>query len=119
MLRGAFLLPPMTLLPSSIPTSLPSLIPRGVWRRLGDGVCDHDWVGSVSWKPYVPWGLFLVMEEDTICFPLLFSVPAILLPLDFADFVDTERVFAEAAPFVVVRFVVGSDIFLAVCDVLF
>ncbi len=32
---------------------------------------------------------------------------------------QAERVFAEAAPFVVVRFVVGSDVFLAVCDVLF
>ncbi len=82
-------------------------------------MCVGDWVDLVSWKPLVPWGLFLVVEEDTICFPLLFGVPAILLPLDFADFVDTERVFAEAAPFVVVRFVVGSDIFLAVCDVLF
>ncbi len=81
-------------------------------------MCVGDWVDSVSWKPLVPWGLFPVVEEDTICFPLLFGIPAILLPLDFADFVDIERVFAEAAPFVVVRFVVG-DVFLAVCDVFF
>jgi hypothetical protein len=85
---------------------------------LGDGVCVGDWVDSVSWKPLVPWGLFLVVEEDTIYFPLLFGIPAILLPLDFSDFVDTEHVFAEAAPFVVVHFVVG-DVFLAVCDVIF
>ncbi len=81
-------------------------------------MCVGDWVDSVSWKLLVPWGLFLVVEEDTICFPLLFGIPAILLPLDFADFVDTERVFAEAAPFVKVRFVVG-DVFLAVCNVNF
>ncbi len=42
-----------------------------------------------------------------------------MLPLEFADLVDTGRVLAEAAPFVVVRFVVGSDVFLAVRDVLF
>ncbi len=59
------------------------------------------------------------MEEDTICFPLLLGVPAILLPLEFADLVDTGRVLAEAAPFVVVHFVVGSDVFLAVRNVLF
>jgi hypothetical protein len=59
------------------------------------------------------------VEEDTICFPLLLGVPAILLPLEFADLVDNGRVLAEAAPFVVVRFVVGSDVFLAVCNVLF
>ncbi len=59
------------------------------------------------------------MEEDTICFPLLLGIPAILLPLEFADLVDTGHVLAEAASFVVVRFFVGSDIFLAVCNVLF
>jgi hypothetical protein len=58
------------------------------------------------------------VEKDTICFPLLLGIPAILLPLEFADFVDTGHVLAEAAPFVVVRFVVGSDVFLAVRDVL-
>ncbi len=72
-----------------------------------------------SWEGLLPWGLFLVVEEDKICFPLLLGVPAILSPLEFADLVDTGRVLAEAAPFVVVRFVVGSDIFLAVHDVLF
>ncbi len=77
-----------------------------------------DWVDSVSWKPLVPWKLSIVVEEDTICFPLLLGVPAILLPLEFANFVDTERVFAEAVPFVVLCFVVG-DVFLAVCNVLF
>ncbi len=59
------------------------------------------------------------MEEDTICFPLFLGIPAILLPLEFADLVDTGRVLEEAAPFVVVRFVVGSDVFLAVSNVLF
>ena len=59
------------------------------------------------------------MEEDTICFPLLLGIPAILLPLEFADLVDAGHVLAEAAPFVVVCFVVGSDVFLAVQDVLF
>jgi hypothetical protein len=59
------------------------------------------------------------VEEDTICFPLLLGIPAIFLPLEFADLVDTGHVLAEAAPFVVVRFVVGSDVFLAVRDVLF
>ncbi len=39
--------------------------------------------------------------------------------MKFADFVDAGRVLAEAAPFVVVRFVVGSGVFLAVRDVLF
>ncbi len=59
------------------------------------------------------------MEEDTICFPLLLGIPAISLPLEFADLVDTGCVLAEAAPFVVVCFVVGSDVFLAVRNVLF
>jgi hypothetical protein len=63
--------------------------------------------------------LVLVVEEDTICFPLLLGVPAILLPYEFADFVDIGRVLAEAAPFVLVRFVVGSDSFLGVRNVLF
>ena len=39
--------------------------------------------------------------------------------MKFADFVDAGRVLAEAASFVVVRFVVGSGVFLAVRDVLF
>ncbi len=43
----------------------------------------------------------------------------ILLPLEFADLVDTGHVLAEAALFVVVRYVVGSDVFLAVHNVLF
>jgi hypothetical protein len=57
--------------------------------------------------------------EDTICFPLLLGVPAILLPLDFADLVDTGRVLADAVPSVVVRLVAGSDVFFDVRDVLF
>jgi hypothetical protein len=72
-----------------------------------------------SWEGLLPRGLFLVVEEDTICFPLLLGIPAILLPLEFADLVGTGHVLAEAAPFVVARFVVGSDIFLAVHDVFF
>jgi hypothetical protein len=72
-----------------------------------------------SWEGLLPRGLFLVVEEDTICFPLLLGVPAILLPLEFTDLVDTGHVLAEAAPFVVVHFVVGSVFFLAVRDVLF
>ncbi len=64
-----------------------------------------------SWEGLLPWGLFLVVEEDTICSTLLLGIPAILSPLEFADLVDTRRVLAEAAPFVVVCFVVGSDVF--------
>ncbi len=72
-----------------------------------------------SWEGLLPRGLFLVVEEDTICFPLLLGVPTILLPLDFADLVDTGHVLAEAAPSVVVCFVAQSDFFLEVRDVLF
>jgi hypothetical protein len=72
-----------------------------------------------SWEVLLPQGLFLVVEEDTICFPHLLGIPAILLPLDFADLVDTGRVLAEAAPSVAVRLVAGSDVFLEVCKVHF
>ncbi len=81
------------------------------------GGAFRDWVDSVSWEGLLPQGL-LLMVEDTICFPLLLGVPAILLPLDFADLVDAGHVLAEAAPSVVVRLVAGGDIFLDVHDVL-
>jgi hypothetical protein len=64
-----------------------------------------------SWEGLLPWGLFLVVEEDIICFPLSLGVPAILLPLDFADLVDTGRVLAEAAPFNAVCLVARTDFF--------
>jgi hypothetical protein len=101
-LGGGFLLAPITLLREA-------LVSGGAFR---------DWVDSVSWERLLPWGLLLVVE-DTICFPHLLGIPAILLPLEFADLVDTGRVLAEAAPYIVIRFVVGTEIFLAVRDVLF
>jgi hypothetical protein len=82
------------------------------------GGAFRDWVDSVSWEGLLSRGLLLVVE-DTICFPLLLGIPAILLPLDFTDLVDTGRVLAEAALSVVVRLVAGSDVFLDVRDVLF
>ncbi len=104
MLGGGFLLAPITSSPEALVLGGAflvlcsnsaidlSLVPRGVWRHLEDGVCVGDWVDSVSWEGLLPRGLFLVVEEDTICFPLLLGIPAILLPLEFADFVDTGRV---------------------------
>ena len=112
MLGGGFLLAPITSSPEA-------LVLGGAFLVLcSDSAMDRSLIPR-SWEGLLPRGLFLVVEEDTICFPLLLGVPAILLPLEFADLVDTGRVLAEAAPFVVVRFVVGSDVFLAVRNVLF
>ncbi len=113
MLGGGFLLAPITSLPEA-------LVSGGAFLVLcSDSAMDQSLIPR-SWEGLLPWGLFLVVEEDTICFPLLLGILAILLPLEFADLVeDTGRVLAEAAPFVVVCFVVGSDVFLAVRDVLF
>ncbi len=112
MLGGGFLLALITSLPEA-------LVSGGAFLVLcSNSAMDQSSIPR-SWEGLLPRGLFLVVEEDTICFPLLLGVPAILLPLEFADLVDTGRILAEAAPFVVVRFVVGSDVFLAVRDVLF
>ncbi len=100
MFGGGFLLAPIT-------SSREALVLGGAF---------HDWVDSVSWEGLLPRGLLLVVE-DTFWFPLLLGIPVILLPLDFADLVNTGRVLAEAAPSVVVRLVAGSDVFLDVCDV--
>ena len=57
---------------------------------------EHHWlarrveVAEQSWEVLVPpRGLFLVLGDYTICFPLLFGVPAIsiLLPFALTDFV--------------------------------
>ena len=61
MLVGAFLLAPIT-------SSREAPVLGGAFR---------DWVDSVPWEGLLPQGLLLV-AEDTICFPLLLSVPAIL-----------------------------------------
>ncbi len=112
MLGGGFLLAPITSLPEA-------LVSGGAFLVLcSDLAMDRSSIPR-SWEGLLPQGLFLVVEEDTICFPLLLGIPVILLPLEFADLVNTGRVLAESAPFVVLCFVVGSDVFLAVCDVLF
>ncbi len=112
MLGGGFLLAPITSSPEA-------LVLGGAFLVLcSDSAMDQSSIPR-SWEGLLPWGLFLVVEEDTICFPLLLGVPAILLPFEFADLVDTGHVWAEAVPFVVVRFVVGSDVFFAVRNVLF
>ncbi len=104
MLGGGFLLAPITLSPEA-------LVSGGTFLVLcSDSAMDQSSIPR-SWEGLLSRGLFLVVEEDAICFPLLLGVSAILLPLEFADLVDTGRVLAEAAPFVVVRFVVGSDVF--------
>ncbi len=112
MLGGGFLLAPITSSPEA-------LVSGGAFLVLcSDSAMDQSLIPR-SWEGLLPQGLFLLVEEDTICFPLILRVPAILLPLEFADLVDTGHVLAEAAPFVVVRFDVGSDVFLAVRNVLF
>jgi hypothetical protein len=109
---GGFLLAPITSSPEA-------LVLGGAFLVLcSDSAIDQSLIPR-SWEGLLPRGLFLVVEDNTICFPLLLGIPAILLPFEFADLVDTGRVLAEAAPFVVVHFVVGSVIFLAVHDVLF
>ena len=111
-LGGGFLLAPITSLPEALVSGGALLV------LCSNSAIDRSLIPR-SREGRLPRGLFLVVEEDTICFPLLLGIPAILLPLEFADLVDTGHVLAEAVPFIVVRFVVGSDIFLAVRDVLF
>ncbi len=72
-----------------------SSIARSVPRHLGGGVPVCNLADSSSWEVLAPpRGLFLVLGENTICFPLFFGVPAILisLPLALTDFVATGRI---------------------------
>ncbi len=105
MLGGAFLV-------RSDSTMDLSSIARSVPRRLGGGVLVCNLADSSSWDVLVPpWGLFLVLGENTICFPLVLGVPVILisLPLALTDFVATGRVVevcfaARDGPFLGLRF---------------
>jgi hypothetical protein len=96
-----------------------SSIARSVPRRLGGGVPVCNLADSLSWEVLVPprWGLSLVLGDNTICFPLLFGVPAIsiLLPLALTDFVAAGRFVevcfaARDGSFLGLRFWVSSSL---------
>jgi hypothetical protein len=89
-----------------------SSIARSVPRRLGGGVPVCNLADSSSWEVLVPpRGLFLALGDNTICFPLLFGIPAISisLPLALTDFVAARRFVevcfaAHDGPFLGMRF---------------
>ena len=80
-----------------------SSIARSVPRRFGGNLAD-----SSSWDELVPKReLFLVLGENTICFPLLFGVPAISISLPLAL-----TVFVVAGRFVEVCFAARNGTFI-------
>ena len=101
MLGGAFLFRSNSIMDESS-------IDRSVPRHLGGGVLVCNLADSSSWEVLVlPRGLFLVLGENTICFPLLFGVPAISISLPLAL-----TVFVVAGRFVEVCFAARDGPFL-------